>query len=100
MKIFFVAVCAFMFTACGTLEYDYPHSESNGSAYIVVPTASDSCWDEPYMYGAEWCDWYDDGSTCCVWYVEKEIPLCCTLTSYEEWCQWEDGWCWEYNGEL
>jgi len=49
------------------------------------------CWDEPYHYVPEWCDWYDDGSTCCVWYVDDW---------FEEYCQWGSDICWEYNGSF
>jgi len=47
--------------------------------------------EEPYWHGADWCDYYDDGSICCVWYVDGW---------YEEWCQWDYDWCWEYNGSF
>jgi len=67
---------------CGPVTY----AESNYVATVEV--YYESCYDEPYTWLPEWCDWYDDGTTCCVWMVDGW---------YEEWCQWEDDWCWEYN---
>jgi len=49
------------------------------------------CWDDPYWYTEEWCDQYGDGTLCCVWYVDGW---------YEEWCQWDYDYCWEYNGSF
>ena len=48
------------------------------------------CEQEPYPEDPIWCDWYhEDSSVCCVWLVDGW---------YEEWCQWDAGWCWDYNG--
>ena len=44
--------------------------------------------EDPYWHEPEWCDYYDD-ATCCVWYADGW---------YEEWCQWDYDYCWDYNG--
>jgi hypothetical protein len=49
------------------------------------------CFEDPHHYTPEWCDWFDDGSTCCVWYVENW---------FEEYCQWGTDICWDYNGSF
>ena len=88
-RLMLIAVAALL-AAC---TFDY-NDDYNGPAYIVhaepVETtyALDACYDEPYWHEPDWCDYYDD-ETCCVWYVDGW---------FEEWCQWDDGWCWEYNG--
>lgn len=66
---------------CGPVTYvDYD---------TTIETYYDGCSYDPYYWSPEWCDWYDDDTTCCVWLVDGW---------YEEWCQWENDWCWEYNG--
>jgi len=102
-KIILLIICALSFAGC-TLEYDYePGPTDPGytpSVYIEyeVPVGAryyyeDVCWDDPYWHTEEWCDYYDDGSLCCVWYVDG-------FGEYEEWCQWDYDWCWEYNGSF
>jgi hypothetical protein len=68
---------------CGPVTY----SESGYSTTVEV--YYESCYDEPYIDTPIWCDWYSDNTTCCVWYVDGW---------YEEWCQWGNDFCWEYNG--
>ena len=70
---------------CGPVTTDYSDTYTTD---VTVDIYYDSCYDEPYLWLPEWCDWYDDGTTCCVWMVDGW---------YEEWCQWDTGWCWEYN---
>ncbi len=86
-----------------TLEYDHDPCPSCGpiyddTEYIETSIALDEpdyyeyapgCYEDPYYYSPEWCDYYDDGSTCCVWVSDGW---------YEEYCQWGNDWCWEYNG--
>ncbi len=57
-------------------------------ADVTIDVYYESCYEDPYYWSPEWCDWYDDGTTCCVWMVDGW---------YEEWCQWDTDWCWEYN---
>ena len=72
-----------------------PSSYVQESTSLNHTTASlyyeDYCADEPYYYAAEWCDWYDDNTTCCVWYSDGW---------FEEYCQWGYDYCWEYNGSF
>tara|TARA_Y100000034_G_C6867513_1_gene395559 strand:+ start:1137 stop:1445 length:309 start_codon:yes stop_codon:yes gene_type:complete len=100
-KIIMSLVCVLAFAGC-TLEYDYEPAPTDPwhtpSVYIEyeIPGSDtyyydDGCWDEPYYYPPEWCDWYDDGTTCCVWWADGW---------YEEYCQWEDDYCWEYSGSF
>jgi len=92
MVMVMMAGCAFRYEHepchdCGPL-----HDET---AYIQTTIALDhyeyspGCYDEPYYHSPEWCDDYGDRSTCCVWYVDGW---------FEEYCQWGNDWCWEYNG--
>ena len=95
--ILFLAV-AITFSGC-TIEYRrtptdhvvYAPTEyvETYPSYVEVTYESDMCWDDPYWHSEEWCDYYDDGTMCCVWYVDGW---------FEEWCQWDYDWCWEYNG--
>jgi hypothetical protein len=106
-KIILLIVCALSFTGC-TLEYrDRGHTPSGPTVYTEYPDTSyveveidpvsveyyydDLCWEDPYWYTEEWCDQYDDGTLCCVWYVDGW---------YEEWCQWGYDYCWDYNGSF
>jgi len=70
------------------------------TSYVEVEASSydyddyyydDACWEDPYWHAEEWCDYYNDGTLCCVWYVDGW---------YEEWCQWDYDYCWEYNGSF
>ena len=103
-KIIMILVCAFAFAGC-TLEYRDPvHTPTGPVIYTEYPDTSyveveyeadyyydDACWDDPYWHAEEWCDQYADGTLCCVWYVDGW---------YEEWCQWDYDYCWEYNGSF
>ena len=99
MKYFTLGILCLLLSCC-TLELAAPEPQGpvyypeQDSAYVEVIYHEDTaCWDEQYLYPTLWCDWYDDNTTCCVWWVEDyEIGW------YEEWCQWEDDWCWTYNG--
>ena len=100
MKNFTLATLCLLLSCC-TLDVQHdrntPVHTSSGSAYVEVTYYNEpACWDEPYLEPPLWCDWYDDGTTCCVWWVED---LYYDQGYYEEWCQWQDDWCWEYNGE-
>jgi len=81
-----------------------PTGPTVSTEYVVTPETSyvevgveyeteyyydDACWDDPYWHAEEYCDQYTDGTLCCVWYVDGW---------YEEWCQWDYDYCWEYNG--
>ena len=76
---------------CCTFEYPDAgcgwNPETDYSATVSI--YYESCYGEPYYEPPLWCDWYDDGATCCTWMVDGW---------YEEWCQWDTNWCWEYNG--
>jgi len=55
-----------------------PHGDTDGAI----------CYEDPYLHDPLWCDYYDDYSACCVWYVDDW---------HEEWCAWDyDYGCWEY----
>jgi len=92
---------AFILSGCTVEWRDRGHTPTTPVVYTELdPNVSyieiefyydDACWDIPYWHSEEWCDYYDDGSSCCVWYVDGW---------YEEWCQWEDDYCWEYNGSF
>ena len=86
-----VAILSFfcLTLACCNLEFRTIPRPVNVSYGVVVDTYYESCYEEPYYHSPLWCDWYDDGTTCCVWMVDGW---------YEEWCQWQDDWCWEYLG--
>jgi hypothetical protein len=73
---------------CGPVAYAEPAPAST----VTVEVYYESCYDEPYSTAPEWCDWYDDGTTCCVWYSDTGW--------YEEYCQWEYDTCWDYNGSF
>ena len=88
--------------SCCTVEWKHdPPGEPVSTIEVYdsygEPSHYESCWDEPYLYLPEWCDWYGDGTTCCVWWVE-DSAYWYYGGWYEEWCQWEDGVCWEYSG--
>lgn len=60
------------------------------SSSVAYNSYGEVCEEEPYWEEPLWCDWYGGGHMiCCVWYVDGW---------YEEWCQWDTGWCWDYNG--
>ena len=90
-KIILAAVVAIVFSSCDTSPSVVPcdgcipstQGEPTAAIYYYGP----DCYEPPYLYDAEWCDWYDDGTICCVWYSDGW---------YEEFCQWENDFCWEY----
>ena len=101
-KIISLLVCVLALAGC-TLEYEYdpaPTTPGHTSGYYVeyeVSTSDSYYYDDyydycedPYWYEPEWCDWYSDG-TCCVWYTDGW---------YEEWCEWDYSWCWDYSGSF
>tara|TARA_R100000808_G_C2052665_1_gene87509 strand:+ start:192 stop:518 length:327 start_codon:yes stop_codon:yes gene_type:complete len=72
--------------------------EGGGSSYIEAYYFDDlTCYEDPYWYSAEWCESYGDGSMCCVWWVSYYEDYYWDGW-YEEWCQWDVDYCWEYNG--
>ena len=85
MRKLIIALACLLFTGC-TLEVEDP-AYAEGSVYVEI--VYDECYEEPYWYMPEWCDYYSDGTECCVWYVDGW---------YEEWCQWDYDWCWYYEG--
>ena len=118
--IVLMAVAMFVTLLAGcTLDYRDPgygpsgptvYTEYPDTPYIEVEVAAgyyydDGCWGEPYYHTPEWCDWYDDGTTCCVWWVEDSYYDGWSGEYhydgwYEEYCQWEDDYCWEYSGSF
>jgi hypothetical protein len=74
-----------------TTEYQRPDTSYTEVSYSDSYYYDDdySYCEEPYWHAPEWCDYYDDGSVYCVWYVDGW---------YEEWYQWDYYSCWEYNG--
>ena len=86
MRLFTIGILCLLLSCC-TVEFE-TETVPNTSGVAVYYTP-DYCIEEPYYWSPEWCDWYDDGTTCCVWMVDGW---------YEEWCQWDNDWCWEYNG--
>jgi hypothetical protein len=68
-----------------------PDYENHYVVYELAPVDEvDLCYEEPYWWEPDWCDYYNDGAVCCVWYIGHDY--------YEEWCRWDYHWCWEYNG--
>ena len=98
-KLFFLCVM-FLFVSC-TLDIQHeptgphtptPYVENSGASYIEVVWYDDhSCYEEPYWYAPEWCEWYSDDTQCCAWYADGW---------FEEFCQWGAEYCWEYNGSF
>ena len=86
MKLFTIGILCLLLTCC-TVRYE-TQPILTGDTHLVEVYYK-QCSDEPYYAPPEWCDWYDDGTTCCVWNVDGW---------YEEWCQWENDWCWEFSG--
>ena len=86
MKLFTLGFLCLLLSCC-TVRYETAPVLTGDVGAVTVYYSH--CADEPYYEEPEWCDWYDDGTTCCVWMVDGW---------YEEWCQWENDWCWEYNG--
>lgn len=94
MKKFAIIMTAFAAIAGCDLTIKQPapwpsHSVGHSATHIEV---NNYCADEPYYHSPEWCDWYDDGTTCCVWLAETGW--------FEEYCQWEYDFCWDYNGSF
>ncbi len=97
-KAILAIVCAITFAGC-TLDWHVdkhcgPGTNRTCGPAPATPTVyaqydSPVCWDEPYHYEPEWCDFYDDGVTCCVWQADGWL---------EEYCQWSNDFCWDYNG--
>jgi hypothetical protein len=71
-----------------TFEFGHPQAPDITTAYDTSYDDAYYC-EVPYTHIPEWCDYYDDGSLYCVWYVDGW---------YEEWYQWDSDYCWEYNG--
>ena len=83
MKLFTLGFLCLLLSSCFIdVEPLRVHEVNNATTFYTL----DFCTQDPYPWEPEWCDWYDDGTTCCVWLVNGW---------YEEWCQ---DYCWEYNG--
>ena len=89
MKYFTLAILCLLLTGC-TVEMEVPEHRHNASVTISYEVYDYECYEEPYWEMPDWCDYYDDGGICCVWYVDGW---------YEEWCKWHyDDWCWQFVG--
>ena len=89
MKRFTLVILCLLLSGC-TIEMDVPDHGHTTATVVVEYEYEEVCFEDPYWEMPEWCDYYNDGSLCCVWYVGGW---------YEEWCKWHyDDWCWEYNG--
>lgn len=90
-KIILAAAAALVFSSCdlspGVAPCDGCIPSTPGEPTAAIYYYDPGCYEVPYLYSAEWCDWYDDGTTCCIWYSDGW---------YEEFCQWENDLCWEY----
>ena len=73
---------------CGPVTY---YDSGPSYAEVMLYSTPDLCYEDPYYHAEDWCEYYDDGSMCCVWYVDGW---------FEEWCQWEHDYCWDYNGSF
>ena len=74
--------------------------EDNSPSYIEIYYTGDlMCYQDPYSYPAEWCEWYDDDAVCCVWWASYYEDYYHDGW-YEEWCRWGHDYCWEYNGSF
>ena len=80
MKHFTLGILCLLLTCCEVKVETTPIA----TEIIYV----EDCAGEPYWFGPEWCDYYSDGSVCCVWYSDGW---------YDEWCQWRYDMCWEYQ---
>lgn len=101
-KIALILMLAFTITGCrfslepsicdGCVPPTYVQDKNTtNETTAVIYYYEESCYDEPYYYAAEWCEWYDDSTTCCVWYSDGW---------YEEYCQSPIDYCWDYNGSF
>ena len=86
MKSFTLAILCLLLSCCMVELETRPVTNTSGASVYYGP---DYCTEDPYYWSPEWCDLHSDGTTCCVWMVDGW---------YEEWCQWQDDWCWEYLG--
>tara|TARA_R100000152_G_C6536419_1_gene16227 strand:- start:64 stop:372 length:309 start_codon:yes stop_codon:yes gene_type:complete len=96
-NLFFIAVLlvvGFLFMGCHVRVDPSPtgvvyYTGAVPGPYVVDPDGA-VCYEEPYWHEPLWCDYYDDYSACCVWYIDGW---------HEEWCSWDYEWgCWEYIG--
>ena len=99
MKYFILAASLMMSAGCElrVVEKRPTHSHQHHEYYGDYDTY-DECYyeSEPYPWSADvYYEYYDDygyyEGVCGEWYVGNGW--------YEEWCQWGNDWCWEYNGE-
>jgi hypothetical protein len=86
-NLIFCLIFALFFSACEVRLSTPEHDSGIGVSYTYVEYVCE----DPYWYEPDWCDYYSDGETCCSWWVYNR---------YEEWCQWDHDWCWEYNGSF
>ena len=90
MRLFTIGILCLLLSCC-TIEWR--HDPAPPVVYTTDPAVIEVyyeiCSEDPHYWMPEWCDYYDDGTTCCVWYND---------TWYEEWCQLPSTGCWEYNG--
>ena len=66
--------------------FDVEPMSPHDSSYVEVVYYE--CYEEPYWEYPEWCDHFDN-NTCCTWYIGSGC--------YEEWCDWDDYGCWDYE---
>ena len=95
-KLILVVTLAITLGACRfTVDNAPPIYVQDKQPNTQISTAlhyyEDHCFEDPYNHSAEWCDWYDDNTTCCVWFSDGW---------YEEYCQWGYDYCWDYNGSF
>ena len=85
-KLITFIIASALLSGCWQISYKSKPLSPAPSVYVYD---APGCWDEPYYYEPEWCDFYDDGTTCCVWQADGW---------FEEYCQWGNDFCWDYNG--
>ena len=72
-KIALILMLAFTVTGCrfslepsicdGCVPPTYVQDKNTtNETTAVIYYYEESCYDEPYYYAAEWCEWYDDGT--------------------------------------
>ena len=88
IRNFIIYLLATLVLSGCTFEFGHPKTPGITTAYDTSAVDVYYC-ERPYMHTPEWCDYYDDGSLYCVWYVDGW---------HEEWYQWDSGYCWEYSG--
>ena len=87
MKLIKIAIMVACLSACAEASDTNTMPIKGDTSGLLIYYSE--CENFPPPPGAEWCDTYADGGSCCTWSSQG---------INEEWCNPPGSLCWEFNG--